>query len=144
MPELIKQFLKNYLSQNTHWKALLLQNWPSIIGDLGNRVTLEKIQDDLLVLGVTDSSWLQELYVLSPVILQTINGNLDQPRIKRLRFKQLGRKKKNQHTPEYTSKKIETDVTFKKKEQEALNAIEDDQLRTALKKFLIRCYQENV
>ena len=82
--------------------------------------------------------------MLSPVILQTINGNLDQPRIKRLRFKQLGRKKNNKSNQPAPRSKQETVIHLKKKEQKALESIEDEQLRNALKKFLIRCYQEKL
>ena len=142
MAKLIKQFLQHYLSEKNNWKALLLQNWSTIIGDLRDRVTLEKIYEDLLVLGVYDSSWLQELYLLSPVILQTINASLDQPRIKRLRFKQIGRKTaiNKKQKKQYQKKQVNIELT--KKEEKALNTIDDQQLKKALKRFLIRCYQE--
>lgn len=143
MAAFIKQFLTSYLSQEKNWKALLLANWPTIIGNLHDRVTLEKIHDDLLVLGVYDSSWLQELYLLSPVIVQTINSNLDRPRIKRLRFKQIGRKKEQKKSCITAKQKI-VSIVLKKKEQQALETIEDKQLRDVLKKYLVRCYQEKV
>ncbi|MGE0206962.1 MAG: DUF721 domain-containing protein [Candidatus Babeliales bacterium] len=143
MPHLIKEFLTSYIAEQKNWKALLLQQWPTIIGTLRERVTLEKIEDDMLVLGVYDSSWMQELYLLTPVILQTINANLDQPRIKRLRFKQVGRKK-NKETGKEFSQKVnpETKILLTQQENDALANIKDEHLRDVLKKFLIRCYQE--
>jgi hypothetical protein len=139
----IKNFLTTYLAHEKNWKAHLLANWKTIIGNLADRVTLEKIYDDLLTLGVNDSSWLQELYLLSPIILETINANLDQPRIKHLRFKQIGRKKEIKKINEKKIEQINT-IDLKKKEQIALDAIQDEQLREFLKKYLIRCYQEKL
>lgn len=144
MAELIKQFLQHYLSEKNNWKAILLQNWPTIIGNLRDRVTLEKIHDDLLVLGVCDSSWMQELYLLSPVILQTINASLDQPRIKRLRFKQIGRKKEINKKQKKQQQKKQISIELTKKEKTALETIDDQQLKKALKRFLVRCYQEKL
>lgn len=139
----IKNFLTTYLAHEKNWKAQLLANWQTIIGNLGSRVTLEKIHEDLLVLGVNDSSWLQELYLLSPVILETINASLDQPRIKQLRFKQIGRKKQTKKIDEKKLEQLST-INLKKKEEIALDAIQDEQLREFLKKYLIRCYQEKL
>jgi hypothetical protein len=143
MAEQIKQFLTSYLS-DTHWKTSLLVHWPTIVGALKDRLTLEKIHDDALVLGVYDASWLQELYLLSPIILQTINTNLDQPRIKRLRFKQVYKKRSPHQTSHNFSDTKQMTVCLTKKEEEALCAIKDEQLRLALKNFLIRCYRERL
>ncbi len=100
--------------------------------------------DDTLIIGVLDSCWLQELYLLSPLLIQTINEKLDRPRIKKLRLKAVG----------ITDKKVKKEAPKKKlahrivqlcpREQETLNKIEDEQLRQSLKDYLIRCYRENV
>ena len=124
------------------WKIDLLQNWPDIIGSLKTKVNLEKIQDSTLVLSVTDACLLQELYLLSPILLKRINEKLDQPRIKRLRFKQAGIKKVKRKRAPVQKKKRLTTVVLSTKEQNALKKIEDQELGDALKRFLIRCYQE--
>lgn len=144
MPTKLNDLLKKQIPQESSWKITLLEQWPQVIGDLHAHVTLEKIEDEVLILGVPDSSWLQELYLLSPMILQRINTNLDLPRIKRLRFKQVQRKKRTRATQK-TTKSItpEAAVSLTHKEQRALNDITDPALRTALKKFLIRCRREN-
>jgi len=91
MAKPIKNILDSFLKTNNSWKAQLLQDWPKIIGKLQDKVSIEKVQDSTLVLSVADACWLQELYLLSPVLLKTINQKLDRPRIKRLRFKQARR-----------------------------------------------------
>jgi Dna[CI] antecedent, DciA len=137
----INALLTSFLSKD-HWKNNLLDHWPDIIGNLYHRVTLEKIYNDTIILGVYDSAWLQELYLLSPVILESINTKLDQPRIKQLRFKQVTRKKTQQKTFSDNTKKSTTTRTLTQKEQNALTKINDEELRNFLKNFLIRCYKE--
>lgn len=125
------------------WKIQLLNNWQTILGNLSNNVCIEKINDDTLTLGVYDSCWIQELYLLSHVLLKTINEKLDKPRIKRLRFKLVGIKKtKTKHTPIAPKKDKSMIVNLSHAEQQALNHIKDQQLRQALENFLIRCYRE--
>jgi len=143
----IKKLLHSFLQADKSWKTQLLQNWPEIIGNLKTKVRLEKIQESTLVLSVADACWLQELYLLSPILLKTINEKLDRPRIKRLRFKQAEKKRK---TKKRKTKKTEPKKRLKRvadkklsaTEEGALHKIEDEQLEVALKKFLFRCRQE--
>jgi flagellar biogenesis protein FliO len=142
MAQPIKQLLSTVFDQPDNWKIDLLRNWDSIIGNLNTKVYLEKITDDTLVLGVSDSCWLQELYMLSHVILQVINEKLDRPRIKQLRFKKIGIRptKKEAYTKPAPRKVNKRPLTSK--EKHALTSIKDPQLQQALEDFLIRCYQE--
>lgn len=139
----IKALLAPFIQSNkVSWKVTLLREWHNIMGNLADHVSIEKIHEDVIVLGVQDASWLQELYLLSGTILETINQNLDQPRFKSIRFKQKGRtakKKEKKIAPE--PQKIHC-IHFSKHEQDALNAIQNNQLRDALRSFLIRCHQE--
>jgi len=142
MAHQLKKLLPTIFNQHNDWKFKLLTNWPSIVGNIETHVRLEKIDHDTLVLSVQDSCWLQELYLLSPLLIKTINKTLDEPRIKYLRFKTAGvqykkkRKENKQDTP------VIKKVVLNKKEEEALNMVEDEQLKKVLKSFLIRCYQE--
>ncbi|MCX5922319.1 MAG: DciA family protein [Candidatus Dependentiae bacterium] len=144
MAQEIKNLIPSILHGDQNWKFKLLSNWHAIFGPLSTRVSLEKIHDDILILGVQDSCWLQELYLLSTVLLKTINETLDQPRIKNLRFKIIGNKKKKQ--PQQLKQKVWSKhaVTLTTVEDNALHKIQDPQLRDALKNFLIRCHQEKV
>lgn len=142
MAQQIKNLIHSVFDQPDNWKIDLLRNWDAIMGNLNTKVYLEKITDDTLTLGVTDSCWMQELYLLSNVLLRVINEKLDKPRIKQLRFKKIGikKEKKQSHTQPKPQKQITRSLTSK--EKQALTNIKDTQLQKALQDFLIRCYQE--
>jgi len=142
MAQHIKKLLNSLVCPRNNWKLKLLYNWQDIIGKLHEKVVIEKIYEDTIVLGVFDSCWLQELYMLSPLLLKTINEKLDQPRIKQVRFRQTGlkQKKKQNKVPrtQYAQKQIHLTST----EQRVLEHINDPTLRRALQAFRIRCYRE--
>jgi len=121
----------------------LLEEWPDIVGPLANKVTIEKIYQESITLGVYDSCWMQELYLLSSTLLETINRNLDQPRIKQVRFKLVRKKEqKKKKSTAPTHKDEPLTITLTPTQRNALERITDPDLRTALQSFLIRCYQE--
>ncbi len=139
----VKNILEELLSHHNNWQLQLLQQWPSIVSSIKTKVHLLKIDHDTLTIGVQDSCWMQELYLLSPLLITTINQKLDQPRIKQIRFKALGIPERKPATSKNitTAKHVRT-VTLSATEQATLAAISDEQLRVALKNYLIRCYQE--
>lgn len=141
MAKSIKELLPTFLHDES-WQRSLLRNWPTIIGEVHTKVRLEKIEGDTLVLGVYDACWLQELYLLTPLLLTTINQNLDQPRIKHLRFKRSVAKK-NSSAPQPVPKPTTT-YQLTDRQQQTLATIKDEQLRNALRNFLIRCNKEHV
>lgn len=138
----IKQFLASILPKEADWKRLLLENWPTIIGKLHAQVTLEHIHEDGLVLGVRDSCWLQELHMFSPMLIKQINEKLDSPRIKQVRFKQIGRAVKKNSVSRKVHSSVPKIVSLSVIEQDALQCIVDPDLKAALASYLIRCYQE--
>lgn len=147
MATILKNLLHNFLSHKTEhpWKVNLLSQWGSIVGNLSSKVMIEKIYEDTIVLGVYESCWMQELYLLSPLLIANINSNLDQPRIKKLRFKLV---------QQYAEKKdavIQTKHVIPKNnralnmhEEKALSTIQDPALREALKNYLFRCAKEKL
>ncbi|CAN5161323.1 hypothetical protein BH09DEP1_BH09DEP1_5240 [soil metagenome] len=142
MAQPVKTILDGILSHQNNWQLQLLNQWPTIVQAIKTRVHLLKIEPDTLTIGVQDSCWLQELYLLSPLLIATINQKLDEPRIKQLRFKALGTqetKQKKETTQRVRPKRI---VTLSPKEQATLAQIADEQLRNSLKNYLIRCYEE--
>ena len=146
MTRALKDLLSKTFLTKGQWKYQLLQNWDTIIGPLCTKVRIEKILNDMVVLGVHNSCWLQELYLLSPLLMKTINQNLDKPRIKKIRFKKIGIHpqssiKKQKQTVQNIKKPQEMQLTQKQKC--ALEKINDLQLRDALKLFLKRCHGEN-
>lgn len=138
----IKTILNTVLSQHNNWQLQLLDNWPSIVGHIKTKVQLLKMYEDTLVIGVQDSCWLQELYLLTPLLLQTINQKLDRPRIKKLRFKAVGvtDTKIKKKTP--ITRASVAPVQLSVQEQQMLASIKDGQLRAVLKDYLVRCYRE--
>lgn len=144
MTKSIKDLLPTILKEQDNWKFNLLSSWQEIFGTLSSKVHLEKIQEDTLILGVQDSCWLQELYLLSPVLLKTINKTLDQPRIKHLRFKTIGIKKEKQRTELKKKQTQQIEMQLSATEQKALQLLKDKQLSQALKNYLLRCHREKV
>lgn len=141
MPSPIKNYLSSLLPNQPSWKQTLLCQWHTIIGNLNTHVSLEKITDDSITLGVSNSGWMQELYALSPLIMDTVNKNLDQPRIKQVRFKQVCQKKKPvlKTAP---AEHMKVDPQLSTHELQLLEQIKEPDLRTAVSKFFVRCKRE--
>ena len=138
----LKELLQTLINPKNNWKTDLLFRWRDIIGSLHSKVRIEKIYDDVIVLGVIHSCWMQELYLLSPLLIKTINEKLDQPYIKEIRFKQMGAKKSKKNSSAPTITKKSKAVTLTKEDERTLAQIADPTLREVLKAFRIRCYQE--
>jgi len=140
----IRNLVQNIVQKEENWKIKLLNAWPTIVGNLNTHVRLEKVLDDALVLSVPDACWMQELHLLSDVLIRQINTHLDTPRIKRLRFSQTGITPKKRKKKKKTQSIVDmSPVVLNKKEKHALHKITDPQLKEALEGFLIRCYREN-
>lgn len=142
MTRQISIFLKHLFGTTHAWQFTLLNNWKTIIGKLHTKVIIEKIYNDTIILGVIDSCWLQELYLLSPVLLNRINKTLDQPYIKKIRFKKQSTLKKKRDKKRYHAVIKEHCYLPSPKEEQVLQAINNVELRTVLKDFLVRCYRE--
>lgn len=149
----VKNILNSLLQpsdQKEAWKINLIKNWPTIIGSLHEKVSLQKINATSVVLGVYDSSWIQELYLLSKLILKKINNHLDRPRIETLRFQCVedsystkSADKRREQALKQKSKKIYKEHALPLKPQEflALQKIRDPQLSDALQGFLRKCQE---
>jgi flagellar biogenesis protein FliO len=138
----IKNILDHLLENQNNWQLQLLANWDKTMGHLQTKVQLVKILDDTLLLGVTDPCWMQELFLLSSLLIKTINQSLDQPRIKYLRFKTIGVKKQKSKQRSFTRTESPKELLLSSKEERALKQIDDPALETALKNYLQRCHQE--
>lgn len=144
MATILKNLLNNFFhpQKDSPWKVQLLMQWEKIIGRLSSKVTLEKMYEDTLVLGVYDSCWMQELHLLSPLLIANINANLDRPRIKTLRFKLIALHKEKKPTITKAEPAVTINRMLSRTEEKALHLIEDPALREALKKYLLRCLGE--
>lgn len=145
----LKDLLHTIIPHQTSWKAELHLNWKQIIGHLADQVQLLKVYDTALLLGVKDSSWLQEMYLLSPLLIETINKSLDKPYIIKLHFKNVGEGEYTQQNAaphpkkeKITQPKAQAKHNLTRFEQTTLDQVEDPELREALKELLLTCYQE--
>lgn len=146
MPKSIKNLLEPFFqSKHVDWKIKLLSEWKTIMGSLAQHTSIVKIYDTTLILGVYDSCWLQELYLLSPELLTTINKSLDHPRIKNIRLQYIGKKKgKSLVSHNHISKEILPPIRLSSREKVALNRVKNEHLRRALYSFLLRCHREKL
>ncbi len=140
----LSDLVSNLLPSDQDWKIKLLQSWPRIMGALAPKVRLEKIDDESLLLGVFDACWMQELYLLTPMLLANINQNLDRPRIKQLRFKRAGKQTQLRACLQKKLTIVRNERPLTMRETRALDLIGDTQLRDALVGFLQRCAKESV
>lgn len=132
--------LLNQSFQSNGWKISLIKNWPKIIGNLHTKISLQKIYQNSVVIGVYDNHWMQELYLMSKLIMKKINNHLKEPKITNIRFQYLEKQTRKEHIKEivsYDMKPIHLSVS----EKRALKKIEDKELSTALQRFLQRCLQ---
>ena len=136
----INQVLDNFLKQQGNWKHYLMANWNHIVGAIAHHARIEKIENETVVIGVSDSAWLQELYLLSPVLLNKINQSLEKPYLKNIRFKHAYKKrycKTNKKCVKQIEKPKQRELTYR--EKSALEKITDTELSQALTNFLMRC-----
>lgn len=136
----LKSVLDSVLQSEDDWRLRLMDQWTAIVGDLHTRMRLECIKHDTLIIGVYDSHWMHELFMLSRVIIKTINTKLGGEYIAKLRFvlaktvEKVKRKstQQSQETPECMK-------TMSAQQRYALKEIKDDQLQDALQKLFYRC-----
>jgi len=141
-PAPIKSFLSQALTLSDDWRLYLLRHWPRLVGTLNTRMRLEKITDDALIIGVYDSHWMQELYLLSPVLIDTLNKELANRPIKRLRFKLVTQHKKvslKKTTERPLIKKEIRRSPLTQREAAALKKIPDVELQEILALLLLNC-----
>ncbi len=134
---LIQNFFKH-----DDWKIQLLSKWPEIVGDLSTKMRLEEIKNDMLIIGVYESAWLQELFLLSSVIKKIINRSLGQDKIKTLRFKHASTKQSMTLQPTQAAPTHINcpKIVLNNKEAIALQKIKDTELQEALHAFLSSCH----
>lgn len=141
MALLLKDLIPRIVESHDDWRLSLLKEWPTIVGSLATRVRLEKVTQDMIIVGVYESHWMQELYLLSPVLIDSVNKFLGNPYIKQVRFKLVedkplispwrAREKSHHVNP--------PKPTFNGAQQKALENISDPQLREALMGFWGKC-----
>ncbi len=134
--------IKKTSSRKNNWRLMLMQSWNSIIGNLSSKVSIHKIYNNAITLGVSDSSWMQELYLLSSVIKEKINKAIDKPRIETVRFQYVPPNKKRTIKKNKSKKDIK-EKTLSTREKKALDKVQDQELAQALTRLLQKCHQSS-
>lgn len=141
----LQSLVHAYLQSDTDWRKRLMQEWPTMVGDLHTKMRLERIgQDATLIIGVYDIHWMQELHMLTPLIMQTINEKLGSDCVKKIRFKVADaatlHKAPSQATVlNHEDKKVQAVIqSLTPEQQKALAALKDPGMQAALAKLWSR------
>lgn len=139
MAVLVRDIIPQVLEKQRDWRTVLARDWGHLVGSLATRTCLEKIYDDTVVIGVYESHWMQELFLLSSDIKDLLNNALGTSRIRQVRFKLVEERKRAQRVmyPKKTGRPAESPLNASQKQ--ALLRITDDGLRQALADFWARC-----
>ena len=139
----VSALLRDFLPQQHQWKMKLMQQWDVIIGTLGDKVRIEKIDSDILVLGVIHPSWAQELMFLSGMLRNKINDALGSERIKTIRFKTIVRKSLQPKTKKFIRKPATLEpydeVKRTESQEKTLKKIKDTETRQVFAAYFNRC-----
>ncbi len=139
MAVLLKDLVPLVMSAKDDWRASLLKNWNEIIGSLKTRIRLEKVTGDMIIIGVYESHWMQELYLLSSVLIDSVNDFLGKPYIKQIRFKLVEERTVPRFNTYEKKKFVQREITLTTEQKKALEKITDFQLQNALVEFWGKC-----
>jgi hypothetical protein len=118
------------------WHYEFIKSWPTIARGLEEHMTIGKIQKDSVTLEVHDSSWLQEVHLLSPVILNRIQQFY--PVIQKIKVTKISRKR-IEHKKEILSLNKITD-----QEKNVVKIVKDKDLAKALLNYYSICNTKTV
>jgi hypothetical protein len=142
----IKSVIDSFFSQQNHWQIRLTREWKTLVGDLHIRMRLEKIQQHTVVVGVYDFHWMQELYLLAPMLLRTINKGLGGAYVQQLRFTlakpeggKMLRSGRHQQMHLNDIQVQHAKKPLREQHRAALERISDAQLREYLYAYFQRC-----
>lgn len=123
------------------WQLKIISDWPLIVGNICKQARVEKIYEETVILGVYDTCWLQQLHLLSNMIIRKINLYLGDDYIKQIRLKYV----QKHHFPKIKPLPAVQLYPHKLsiKEEKALNKILDPELKSSIQQFLNRCHREN-
>lgn len=145
----IASILNDIIPIEHRWKIDVLRQWDSIIGPLKGKVTIDAINGNVLVLGVTHPAWAQELLMLMPLLKQKINACCDRERIAVIRFRFIDKQRIASKTNGFKGKKRKALLPFvghdtlNHAETVALDTVKYQPLRQALEHFLYASRQMN-
>ena len=140
MAQHILAALDTVLPTQQTWRLQILQQWPTIIGNLSGKVKLHKVDDHSVVLSVTHPGLAHELLMLTDLIREKINAVIGRPQIKAIHFRNFHRKSTRPKPQPISRPTAPTQrATLNNTEQQMLATIENEELRAALSSFYRTC-----
>lgn len=88
----IKSILLTILSSNPHipkWHFVLFTEWNIIAGTLKDDITIIKIQESTLIIGVYNIHLMYQLHIISGNMIESINKKLNNRYISDIQFRQI-------------------------------------------------------
>jgi len=141
----LRDLLENFFQKQNNWKITLLSKFHEIVGaDLKDHVSIIKINETSIVIGVSNSCLLQELKTLTSILLANLNRSLDIPRLTSIQFKLQGLSQTQKTFLAFNdcNPLIHEAPSLTQHDQKALNKIKDKELAHVLESFRKRCYRE--
>ena len=138
----IKSFMENIIPEEHRWKLELFTQWNAIIGHLKNKVSIEKIDGDVLYLNVSHPAWAHELHLLSPLIKKKINSHFAEPKINTIRFRnraQMATQKFFKKVPSQPTCLRHQTVILTDQENSILAPLASGGLQSIVAEYLMRC-----
>lgn len=91
-PKRVGSILSEVLDRMGLTRGLKCQNvlslWPVVVGkEICRRAQAYDIQDGVLLVQVSDNTWMQELYFLKSVIIKKLNDKIGETLVKDIRFR---------------------------------------------------------
>jgi len=143
MAKHIKNLLGSFLQRDDNWQGFLIANWNNIVGNLKDHVSLEYIKGDTIILGVNNSSWMNELYMLSDMLKDKINAKLEKPYIQKIRFKFRDKREIKNFSYANVKKNIlvvqKIKLNFRQEKALERLSLKDKELSLSLENYFYRC-----
>lgn len=147
MATLVKELLHALFNKEENWHIKLLEEWPKIVGTLQTRICLEKIEGSLVIIGVYESHWMQELHLLSRFLVARINTSLgvaihsDEKYVHQVKFKLIDMPKPRvlSYAMRVNTRHTHMPLVLSATQEQLLNTIKDSGLRSSLALFFRTC-----
>lgn len=142
MAILLHNILEKILNHDNDWRFELIKNWDKVAGGLKTRIRLESIFSSTVVIGVYESHWMQELFLLSNVILNNINTVITNYKVTNIKFKLVNARKVFNKKIYNFNKLTRLPAVLNETQTQALKKLNNKELETVLVSFLARCQEK--
>jgi len=139
----LKELISNLLNVHGDWHISILENWDQIVGYLSKYTYVCSIKNDTIFLGVFESVWMQELFLMSDNLIDSINDFIGSEKIKHVRLKLMPKRvqRKMKEKAVTVCYKSRLALRLTDTQELALSTIKDEELKKFLVNFLERSLQ---